>query len=211
MSGRGSIGKESPWRPPTMTAERPSHSDSADVDEINLAATLVRRIDSYLLAVRAEAGVRVATELAGVLLRQVEVAERVALRGFGIEKIWILIPLAIRIRVVQNPSLVGQVGAVAIDRHDIAANDFYFGGTVLIQVESIAIRGVTGPCEDVSGVAPDEVGGLPVWIDHVKIGAIGIGGNHAGREGAIGGLLPAMQKYETLSVRSDQKMIEPVF
>ena len=102
----------------------------------------------------------------------------------GVVEVRVLLPLPVRVRVVEDHAPAGQVGAVAVLGHHVRGDDLDAVGAVLVEVELVAVRGVPGPGEDVARVAPDEVRGLAVRVEHVQVGPVRGGGDQAGREAA---------------------------
>jgi hypothetical protein len=114
--------------------------DSADVKKIHLAAVApVRRIDYDFFPVGAVSGMRVAAKLAVVLRGRKEMSERHAAAGLDVIQIGVLIPIGIRIGVIQDPTLVWQVSAVAVDGHHIGTDDLRLIGAVFIKVELVTV------------------------------------------------------------------------
>jgi hypothetical protein len=99
----------------------------------------VRRIDYDFFPVGAVSGMRVAAKLAVVLRGRKEMSERHAAAGLDVIQIGVLIPIGIRIGVIQDPTLVWQVSAVAVDGHHIGTDDLRLIGAVFIKVELVTV------------------------------------------------------------------------
>jgi len=84
-------------------------------------------------------------------------AERHFSAGHCVVEIDGLFTLFVRIGVVENPLVAGQVCAMAVFGHNIFAYNLNFFCAVFIEVKGVFVRGMPGPGEDVARVAPDKV------------------------------------------------------
>ena len=106
--------------------------------------TGVGRVDDDVLAVGAESRVRIAAPFAFILRRQIKMAERHRFAGRYVIKIDILLSLAVRIGIVEDPFIAGKVGAMAVSCHYAFADDFDLSCSVLVEIKCVTVRRV--PC-----------------------------------------------------------------
>lgn len=185
--------------------------DVADVNEIHLPAVSgMGRVDDNASAVGAESRVRVAAPFAFILRRQIKMPEWDDFTGRYVVKIDVLFSLIVRIGVVENPFIAGQVCAVAISCHYAFANDFDSVRTVFVKIESIAVRRMPCPGQYVLRIAPDKMRCFAVRIDDLNIRSIGFGGEHSRAETAQARCPPAVQEDKSRAVRVEQQVVEIV-
>lgn len=185
--------------------------DLADVDEVELAAGRARRgVDADFFTVGAEAGVGVAAPFAGVLFWRIETAEREEAACGDFEEVGILVAVFVGVGIVEDPTVAGEEGAMAVLGHGIFADNGDFAGVgVFEEVEAFAVGRLIREGEDVLGVAPDEVRGEAVGVNDAEIRAIGVGSDHAGFSSA-GGSGPAVEEDESRAIGIVEEMVEPV-
>lgn len=116
------------------------------------AIACVRRIDEDFFAVRAKSRVSIAATFATILRWQIKMAELYRLLSRNMIKIDGLFTLLVRIGIVENPFIAGQVSAVAVSCHYSFADDhrgrhhvvshFDLFRAVLIEIERVAVRRV---------------------------------------------------------------------
>ena len=92
-------------------------------------------IDHDLLAVRVELRVGVAVPFARIFGRRQEVAQRNAAVACHLVKITVPQPILAGTGVIENPLVPRQLGAVAVQGHDVGSDDFGFLGLVPEEVE----------------------------------------------------------------------------
>ena len=115
--------------------------------------------------------------------------------------------------VVQNPLVVSQVGemAAAIEH---ASADFLHDAAEPVLKEEVAPAIIAEPAlalhEDVRGITPDEVGGIPVRDHDVLVAAIHRGSDQP-REMRALRLRPAVEQDESLAVGAAEQVIGVMF
>src|SRR5947208_4385019 len=114
-------------------------------------------------------------------------------------QIWMLIPVGIRIGVVQNPLVLSSrhVSIVAVLGHIIKTNDLNFIRAVLIQIEALAMRRMPCPGHDVLRIAPNKMRRRTPGIDAEPILTFAITGERPRLKRRLARVSPAIQKEET--------------
>lgn len=99
----------------------------------------VWRVDDDALAIGAEPRMRITSPFAFILRRLIKMAERHRFAGRYVVKIYVLLSLFVRIGIVEDPLIAGQVGAVAVSCHYVFADDFDPVRAVLIEIECVSV------------------------------------------------------------------------
>src|SRR5690606_29150907 len=79
---------------------------------------------------------------------------------------------------------------------------------VLVEVESVLVRGMPAPGHHMLGGAPNEVGRAAVRVEDVGIGAVAVDRERAGRPAAA--VRPAVQEPEARTVGVNEQMVKPM-
>ena len=120
--------------------ETSSGNNCTDVDEVHLSADIcVRRINDDATAVGTETRMSIAAPFAFILRRRVEPAERHFFACRCVAQINVLFSLFVRIGVVENPDIAGQVTAMSVLSHNILADYLDFICAVLIEIKGVFV------------------------------------------------------------------------
>ena len=193
-------------------ASRAGCHQFADVDQVQLPSLAGDRgVDADLPAIGTESWMRVDSPLAGVDLGQSELAEVIPLFRLDVVKVRGLEPVgALRVGVVENPAISGQVTDVS-HRIERAVTDRFDPAVLFVLDQEVVPVGcaqqVAGLDQDVFGVAPDEVRGVSVGDDDSQVAAVGTRGDHSCQSLPIG-VTPAVQGDEPAAVGIEQQVIE---
>src|SRR5262245_58445711 len=122
---------------------------SANVDHVQLSAGAWEgRVDHDAAPVWTEARVGVAAPLPRVFLGRMKMSQRYDPAGRHVVQVRVLQAVSVRIGVVENPLITGQVRAMAIPCHDSGADRFDGFAAVFEQVERLPVRRLVRPGKD---------------------------------------------------------------
>jgi hypothetical protein len=112
----------------------------ADIDQIHLSPLMfVRRIDHDKASIETESRMRFAAPFSGEFRRRQKTSQRHNAFRLHMVKARMLQPFFIRIRIVQDPLISGQIAAMRVLRHLLLAYDFNVAGIpVFKEIEPVS-------------------------------------------------------------------------
>lgn len=189
--------------------------DIFDIDQVDLSShAFVYRIDADPFSASVGARMDVAASFSRILRREQKMSERNDPVRRNMIKHRVLIPVPVRISIVQNPGVVRvrDIGTMSVPGHDVAAGQFDLFRFVGKNIELVAVRGMPRPGQNMSRIPPDQVRSHSTRIEDEKIRSVDVRRDQACLPTAFFRFAaPTMQEEKTFSVGSDEQMIEPMF